>query len=437
MKLNNLKDLNLHDLTIISKYFDSLNDFINIIKVSKQYLQIPLQFHYNPFDLPFNNTNEMKVIQELFKNINEIHYYSPQDFPHFLNKSIIHFTVKYKPELDKYFDYCEFEKLVLLRDDLIDNLNPEVIKRITNIKHSDIPCGLSNVDLSPFTKLTKLGYTSFSFETIKSIRLPASLIEIGGSCFYYSNDLTNIDLSKCTNLTKINYSAFEESDLKKIVFPTSLVKIGDECFKDCELEEVDLSKCTNLTKIGKDALNSTDFNLIKLPTSITKLTRSFDSPNDFIIPDHILELDVNCLSYTMCDKIVFPPLIEIIPESCCYDSNIGRIDLSKCKNLKEIDDMAFAKCYNLAEIELPNTITRLGKIVFAYNLKNVNILLDIIEIDDECFERCKLKEVDLRECKNLKRLGKKCFNKDTKIIIDEDLKNKIEINGEIEIESQS
>ena len=113
MKTKVLQFLDFHDLTIISKYFDSLNDFINIIKVSKQYSQVPLQFHYNPFDLPFDNIKEMKLIQELFKNINELHYYSPQDFPQFMNKSVIHFKFEYVPELDKYFGYCEFKKLVL------------------------------------------------------------------------------------------------------------------------------------------------------------------------------------------------------------------------------------------------------------------------------------------------------------------------------------
>ena len=50
---------------VVSKYFETINDYINIEKTNKEYRGIIEQFKYNP--IPFKKEKE----REIFKNIDE------------------------------------------------------------------------------------------------------------------------------------------------------------------------------------------------------------------------------------------------------------------------------------------------------------------------------------------------------------------------------
>ena len=61
------KSLNSHCIIIISKYFKTIHDYVNIVKCCKEYSTIIDQYKYNPF--PFHNKKERNI----FKNIKEYH----------------------------------------------------------------------------------------------------------------------------------------------------------------------------------------------------------------------------------------------------------------------------------------------------------------------------------------------------------------------------
>ena len=60
-------------MMIISKYFNTIHDYINIVKSCKEYSNIITQYKYNP--IPINNTKE----REIFNNIEEYHYYKEKE----------------------------------------------------------------------------------------------------------------------------------------------------------------------------------------------------------------------------------------------------------------------------------------------------------------------------------------------------------------------
>ena len=62
--------LNSYCVLIISKYFNTIKDYINIVKCSKEYSNVIEKYKYNP--IPFNNKKE----REIFNNIEEYHYYN-------------------------------------------------------------------------------------------------------------------------------------------------------------------------------------------------------------------------------------------------------------------------------------------------------------------------------------------------------------------------
>ena len=420
--------LSKYELMIISKYFNDIEDYINLEKTCKTYLDITELFKFNPIDLPFKNQDEMNLAMKLFKNIRIIHYYKfINEFPHFLNPFIIHFNVNYFPELDniveKFKNKCKFDKCTLKEYNpnyFINNLGKDIITDIDTDTGFNI-CkytNIINIDLSKYTKLKYIHAKSFMFKDLIGIKLPNSIIEIDKRAFF-GNDFEEIDLSNCTNLTKLSCSCFENCrSLKDIKLPSSLIEIDEECFKECNLNKIDLSNCINLTKIGKDCFGYNIINEIKLPTSLTKLDNIIDmyNNNEFTIPDSIMELSPYCFDNATFTKIIFNSNIKIIPHACCFGSEIEQIDLSKCVKLKEIDDLTFGKCWHLKEIDLSNCInlTRLGKDVFYNGLTNIILPTSLIEIDEGCFNYCEdLNEIDLSKCVNLTKIANNAFYKNT------------------------
>ena len=80
--------------------------------------------------------------------------------------------------------------------------------------------------------------------------MPANLTTIDSCAFYGCKGLTSLDLSGCTSLTKIGFGAFYDCiGLTSISLPASLTYIDNEAFWGCtDLTEVKLP--ANLTKIG-------------------------------------------------------------------------------------------------------------------------------------------------------------------------------------------
>lgn len=125
--------------------------------------------------------------------------------------------------------------------------------------------GLTSVDFSACTNLTKIGRGAFShcaglisldlsFCTSLTAIKGVSFLDIGH--FAYCTSLTEIRFP--ANLTEIGPGAFTGcTKLAEICLPESLTEIGNKAFSDCTgLTEIDFSACTTLTRIGRDAFRN-------------------------------------------------------------------------------------------------------------------------------------------------------------------------------------
>ncbi len=68
-----MNELNSLCIMIISKYFNTINDYINIVKCCKEYSNTIDQYKFNP--IPFKSKKE----REIFNNIEEYHYYNKNE----------------------------------------------------------------------------------------------------------------------------------------------------------------------------------------------------------------------------------------------------------------------------------------------------------------------------------------------------------------------
>ncbi len=66
--------VNSYCMMIISKYFNTIHDYINVVKCCKEYSSTITQYKYNP--IPFKNRKE----REIFSNIEEYHYYNESKY---------------------------------------------------------------------------------------------------------------------------------------------------------------------------------------------------------------------------------------------------------------------------------------------------------------------------------------------------------------------
>lgn len=90
--------------------------------------------------------------------------------------------------------------------------------------------------------------------------------------------------------------------------------------------------------------------------------------------------------------------------------------IRKCilpQGVVEIQEGAFAGCTKLKEIELPDSLERLGAICFAGSgLRGVKIPKNVVEISEKAFLACRgLQEVTFETESRLARMGYAVFSK--------------------------
>lgn len=135
---------------------------------------------------------------------------------------------------------------------------PDTVTEICNYAFEGCK-GLTSVDFSACTNLTKIGRGAFShcaglisldlsFCTSLTAIKGVSFLDIGH--FAYCTGLTEIRFP--ANLTEIGPGTFTGcTKLAEICLPESLTEIGERAFDGCTgLMKLDLSACTNLTVLG-------------------------------------------------------------------------------------------------------------------------------------------------------------------------------------------
>ena len=364
-------------IMIIGKYFRCAKDFINVMKVSKKYMDLVSMYKFNPIS-----------DVTLFENVQTQHFYNKCDLK--LKKQDMFQYIHWYPV--QYQRFTEREDNEIFKN---VELNSYLIVFINDKDKRILPIEIENGNCIIPEGITKIGEKCFdSFRELKSVILPSTLKEIGkcafrycglesvtipygvtsirDSCFCYCHQLTHVDLPK--GLKRIEDAAFIDTNIISITFPETLTMLGGDCvFADKNLKEINFPEHTLLKEYTWITDDESKVELIKIPEGVTKLCGSklvltLDK-GIFILPSTLKEIS---------DEVFLECYPKIyIPEGV---TKIGNSSFSGYKN---------------ETIRLPDSLIEIGKCAFQFsNLEEVVIPANVKYIGDGCF----------RECENLKKI---------------------------------
>lgn len=243
----------------------------------------------------------------------------------------------------------------------------------TAISEINIPKNLQKIELntasprhaSPFAGCPNLKVVNFDngvnqivnhlfykVETIETIKIPESVIEIQEGAFANCVGLKNVELPG--SLTKIGAGAFRKcAGLTRIDLSDNITEISPEAFRECSgLTEVNLPD--KLVKIGYNAFSNTDI-------------------REIVIPPNLTEVDINVFSPIQESPFAYCPNLKravieegskVIAHSLFYKvENLEFVSLPS--TLTKIDQRAFANCPNLVQLQLPDNITEISGSAFS------------------------------------------------------------------------
>ena len=145
--------------------------------------------------------------------------------------------------------------------------------------HYSIPEGVVKIHESAFEDCTLLQKVSFPMSLriiasnafrdsgLREISIPASVVELGGACFYGCNELRQAYIH--AQIKELKHCLFLGCDkLEKVVMSNQVEKIGEDAFWDCRsLSEITWSR--NLIEIDTTAFHGCDSLIsLTLPLSL-------------------------------------------------------------------------------------------------------------------------------------------------------------------------
>lgn len=278
------------------------------------------------------------------------------------------------------FENCQKLSSVKLPSQLTV-LQDRVFQECTALEHIDLP-----------QHLTQIGGSAFSGSGLKEITLPENVSSLGGYCFAYSKNLESISLPE--NLTTLGNNVFAGCEaLKAITLPEGVKKLGQEVFNYCpnletlnlpaSLEEIASSPFASCKKLKNINLppGSKNFKLVG------GVLYTFDMKHLIGAP-----INLNVGDFTV------PETVEYIAPLAFY-SNQSLTSL-KMTSVKEIGQSAFNNCYNLATLDLGNSIIYISKHAFysCRSLTEITLPKSLKETGFGSFDFCTgLKQVYLFE----------------------------------------
>ena len=219
---------------------------------------------------------------------------------------------------------------------------------------------------------------------LTSIIIPNTVTAIRVGAFSGCKNLTTVRMPE--RLTVLNAIFTGCENLKEIKLPENLEKIARGAFENCkslteikiprgvrEIENSMFSGCSSLTSIELPELLE-DFGICVFEScdSLKKIT--IDERNE------LYKVDGNCLIRKSnnslvagCSGSIIPDYVPSIEKWAFYNSGLKSITIPSGVN--KIGMMAFADCYALEEVSLPDTLTDIKVDLFlsCVNLKKITV----------------------------------------------------------------
>ena len=189
-----------------------------------------------------------------------------------------------------------------------------------------------------------------------------------GSILCWTRDIPKI-AEIPDGVTAIGQYAFDCKPIKSVKIPASVKEIGDDAFYGCKsLTDVVIPE--SVQEIGQDAFsNCTSLKCIEIPRSVKEIKDSAfhdcKSLVDVMIPESVQEIGSFAFAYcTSLKSIEIPKSVKVISEY----TFIGCVSLSEVvipEGVTGIDTGAFNECKSLKHIEIPASVTKIGENAFV------------------------------------------------------------------------
>lgn len=206
-------------------------------------------------------------------------------------------------------------------------------------KHVHIPAILGGKPVKVIGQNVFLG--DVSTDTIRSVKLPESLVEIGAYAFARNPQLKSITFP--SGLRKIGQGAFQSSALKSIQLPASLLEIGEDAFRENQLSQVTFPPVLREIKDGVFANNQ-----------ISTLT----------LPAGLKIIGTYSFTRNKLQNLRVPEGVEVIASAAFSSNELS--DLILPNSLKDIQPAAFDS-NKLTAVSVPNQVTSIGWSAFSAN----------------------------------------------------------------------
>lgn len=380
----------LTTISVIGKYLETTQDYINLAKTCKAYREIPETYCYNPLPI-------LECVPQIFRNRTTLVLYNQDDLRQLclekVEKPIEMIRVLYPMYPRDHGDlktYAQKNDISIEQDQFMSNIaidlhqdtvdilgkfTPETAPNVqsidwTNTKLYDL---IGNLGLSCCEQLTsvklpdtleRIGETFYGCQNLREVKLPKYLKTICSSTFYECSNLSSISIP--STVTFIGNRAFSHcTSLSNIVLPNGLKEIGDSCFSSCiSLRHINIP--SSLQTIGDYCFDSCNLTQINLHPGmyIGRCAFSDNILTRLILPSKIV-LGIGSFSRNRLNTLNLSDNITEIPDEC-FAVNIGLEKVRLPSALTRIGDSAFYGC-NIHEIFLPSPYLIIGTHAFARN----------------------------------------------------------------------
>lgn len=294
---------------------------------------------------------------------------------------------------------------------------------------------------------------------------------IGKSVFEGCSDLETVVINQCT---KIDDKAFKDCIDLSTINIANVTYIGTSTFENCEsltsadeAHQIIPSKVTYIGSYAFKGCNGADFNYIIIPNTITDiLVSTFEGDDNLaVVKIEGGVKNIGSRAFADCDGIgnsapgssLYLPLTiesihnnafmgctgleslgpvsstthydiqytypEVVPGNLfCKFYDLTSVTVPNSRGVTEIGDAAFARCYNLTDVYLTDTVTEenslkvIGKNAFRFcrSLAKITVPMGVKTIGDYAFASCpKLGYIDMAN--SVKTIGAYAFADDVKL----------------------
>lgn len=256
--------------------------------------------------------------------------------------------------------------------------------------------------------ITSIGNSVFvGCYNLTEMSIPDSVISIGELAFLDCTKLTHITIP--SSVTSIGRRAFNRcSHLAEITIPSSVASIGERAFQGC-MDLTDITIPNSVTSIGEQAFyDCTKLTHITIPESVASIgLRAFGNCSSLTN----INVDANNQNFSSLNGILFD---KSQSEIVFYPPGKTEDTYSIPEGVTSIGKQAFYRCYQLADITIPNSVASIDYGAFEdCNFTSITIPDSVTYIGSYAFEDTGLTSIRIPE--NVVSVGQGAFNRCTSL----------------------